>query len=330
MDLLEFKKRFELKEVVEKSNSAPSNPVVSVCVQTYQHVDYIKECLDSILMQKTNFEFEILLGEDASIDGTREICKEYAEKYPEKIRLFLHHRENNIAIGGSPTGRFILMTNLFSSKGKYIALCEGDDYWTDPFKLQKQVDFLENDNNKEFVLCFHDVSVFDEKKRQIIKVMNNGKNDLSKLDLIIKPYLHLSSILFINFEEVLQRVRQAKVYNGDTVLYNALGHYGKGKYINSIKPNIYRLHDGGVWSGINKSKKAKNAFLTYSYLLKSSSATYSKSLKHRKLQKRVMYTLALYQERNYKGFFVNFLNVFFESFYLCEFKNIGYLIKKIL
>src|SRR5690606_4409195 len=114
------------------------NPVVSVCVQTYQHAPYIRECLDSILMQKTDFPFEILLGEDESSDGTREICIEYAEKFPDKIKLFLHRRENNIQIFGYPTGRFNFLTNLYSSNGKYIAICEGDDYWTDSDKLQKQ------------------------------------------------------------------------------------------------------------------------------------------------------------------------------------------------
>src|SRR5690606_25596514 len=103
---------------------------------------YIRECLDSILMQKTDFPFEILLGEDASTDGTREISIEYADKYPDKIRLFLHHRENNIEILGTPTGRFNSLYNLFSARGTFIALCEGDDFWTDEKKLQKQYEFM--------------------------------------------------------------------------------------------------------------------------------------------------------------------------------------------
>ncbi|MBL4586794.1 MAG: glycosyltransferase family 2 protein [Flavobacteriales bacterium] len=123
------------------------NPLVSVSIETYNHVNYIKACLDSVLMQQTDFEFEIILGEDASTDGTREICIEYAERHPDKIRLFLHHRDNNISIGGKPSGRFNLLYNLSKVRGKYIARCEGDDYWTDPLKLQKQVDFLEADEN---------------------------------------------------------------------------------------------------------------------------------------------------------------------------------------
>ena len=85
--------------------------------------------------------FEILVGEDASSDGTRDVCIAYAKKYPKKIKLFLHSRENNIRVYGKPTAKFNSAYNSYNAKGKYIAICEGDDFWTDPLKLQKQVDF---------------------------------------------------------------------------------------------------------------------------------------------------------------------------------------------
>jgi glycosyltransferase involved in cell wall biosynthesis len=135
--------------------------VVSVCIQTYQHANFIHQCLNSILNQKTNFLFEIILGEDESTDGTREICMKYANKYREKVRLFLRSRYDVIVINGKPTGRFNLMENLKASRGKYIALCEGDDYWTDEYKLQKQVDFLEA--NPEYFICHHGFKVLNEK-----------------------------------------------------------------------------------------------------------------------------------------------------------------------
>jgi glycosyltransferase involved in cell wall biosynthesis len=130
-----------------------NNPIVSVCVETYQHAPYIRDTLDSILMQKTDFAFEIVLGEDESTDGTREICIEYAEKYHGKIRLFLNSRKNVIYINGWPTGRWNLVNNLKNARGKYIALLSGDDYWTDPYKLQKQVDVLER--HPECIACHH-------------------------------------------------------------------------------------------------------------------------------------------------------------------------------
>ncbi|MEM5564597.1 glycosyltransferase [Psychroserpens sp. AS72] len=130
-----------------------SAPLISVSVVTYNHVNYIKQCLEGILMQKTTFPFEIILGEDESTDGTRAICEEYAERFPNIIRLFLRSRKDVIKINGNATGRFNFMENLKACQGKYIATCEGDDYWIDPLKLQKQVDLLESD--KDMIACHH-------------------------------------------------------------------------------------------------------------------------------------------------------------------------------
>ena len=98
MSFKEFKNKYQKEPVDHYPTNVLEEPLVSVCVQTYQHADYIEDCLEGILKQKTDFPIEILLGEDASSDGTREICIEYANKYPDKIRLFLHNRENNISI----------------------------------------------------------------------------------------------------------------------------------------------------------------------------------------------------------------------------------------
>lgn len=163
-----FLKRFQNKEVVVQQDISDREPLVSICIQTYQQVNYIKECLEGILMQETNFSFEILLGEDASSDGTREICIEYAQKYPDKIRLFLHHRENNIAINGNSTGRFNFLYNLYNARGKFIAICEGDDYWRDPHKLQKQVQVLEN--NSHLIACHHWQYIAIEKEGKFVEV----------------------------------------------------------------------------------------------------------------------------------------------------------------
>jgi glycosyltransferase involved in cell wall biosynthesis len=128
-------------------------PLVSVVVITYNHKNYIKECLDSVLMQKTDFPYEIILGEDDSTDGTREICIDYAEKYPDKIRLFLRDEKDKIYINGKKTGRFNVLECYKDSRGEYIAICEGDDYWTYSAKLQEQVGFLEL--NQDFGLIGH-------------------------------------------------------------------------------------------------------------------------------------------------------------------------------
>ena len=117
-------------------------PLVSILCVTYNHSAFISQAIDSFLMQKTNFSYEICLGEDGSSDGTAGICRQYAERNPEKIRLFERDRADVVYIDNKPTGRFNFIETLNECKGEYIAICDGDDYWTDPCKLQKQIDFL--------------------------------------------------------------------------------------------------------------------------------------------------------------------------------------------
>jgi glycosyltransferase involved in cell wall biosynthesis len=112
-----------------------NQPLVSVIVLVYNHEKYIADALDGILMQKVNFDYEIVLGEDCSTDKSREIIFKYAQKYPDKFNLILH--EHNIGAIANQ------MAALSACTGKFIAFCEGDDYWTDPWKLHKQVNFLE-------------------------------------------------------------------------------------------------------------------------------------------------------------------------------------------
>jgi len=111
------------------------HPLLSVQLVTYNHEPYIRECIESVLMQRTDFEFEIVIGEDCSQDRTREICFEYQRKHPDKIRV-LWADENVYNKGGNAT------RTRWRCRGEYIALLEGDDYWTDPLKLQKQVDLM--------------------------------------------------------------------------------------------------------------------------------------------------------------------------------------------
>lgn len=111
----------------------------------YNHEPFIRECLEGFLMQKCNFDYEIVLGEDCSTDNSREIILEYANKFPEKFKLFLHVK--NV---GAAQNQKIVFENC---TGKYIAMCEGDDYWTDPYKLQKQVDLLESNLNLSGCFC---------------------------------------------------------------------------------------------------------------------------------------------------------------------------------
>ena len=138
---------------------------VSVAITTYNHEKYIAQCIESALMQKSDFKYEIIIGEDCSTDNTRKICREYKKRYPEIIRLIEHKenvglRKNNYSVWSS-------------AKGKYIAYLEGDDFWTNENKLQIQVDFLEQ--NPEFMGSGHQTFLYFEN--------NPAKNRLfSRLD----------------------------------------------------------------------------------------------------------------------------------------------------
>lgn len=240
-----------MKVAVEEFETKVANdPLVSVCIQTYQHERYIKECLDSVLNQKVKFKYEILLGEDDSNDGTREICIEYAKKYPDKIRLFLHSRENNIKINGHPTGRFNFVYNLTHAHGKYIALCEGDDYWTDPYKLQKQVDFLEN--NEDYAMCFHEVGVCHNSEKQPShlysdfdwNLMDVNKEVFTIEDIIRSPFMATCSLVFRNdIGELPDWFSHAA--SGDIALSILVTKDKRIKFFNDVM-GIYRKHSNGI------------------------------------------------------------------------------------
>lgn len=129
-----------------------SNKKVSVVIATYNHEKYIRHTLESVLAQKTNFEFEVLVGEDCSSDGTAAIVREYAEKYPDIIVPFI--REKNLGMGGN------IVDLVMRTTGEYVAFIEGDDYWIDDYKLQKQVDFL--DSHPDYIACFGLCQIVDE------------------------------------------------------------------------------------------------------------------------------------------------------------------------
>lgn len=144
--------------------------MVSISCITYNHEKYIAEAIESFLNQKTNFKYEILIHDDASTDETSEIIRKYQEKYPDIIKPILQS-ENKYSKG---IKRIDYKFNILRSTGKYIAMCEGDDYWTDPYKLQKQVDYMEKNDNCS--MCFHAAEkvTINKKRIGLIKPYNNS------------------------------------------------------------------------------------------------------------------------------------------------------------
>jgi len=213
MNFLEFKKKYQKVPVVELPNKVLDNnpnPVVSCIVTTYQHRNYIKDCLDGILMQKTNFPFEIIIGEDESTDGTRDICIEYAKRYPDIIRLFLNSRNNNITLNEMPSAKFNFIYAFNMCRSMYVSLCEGDDYWTDPLKLQKQVDYMEN--NPGCVMCTHAAVKIDINGNKIGIVRPNiGDRTYTFEDVISRKASKGATASFVYLKSITDNKKLLKI-----------------------------------------------------------------------------------------------------------------------
>ena len=238
-------------------------PLASISCATYNHAPFIRQCLDHLLAQKTNFPFEIVIHDDASTDGTREILEEYALKYPDRI-FPLYQSENQYSKGMRGLQS---QYNYPRCRGRYIAICEGDDYWPDPLKLQRQVDFLER--HEDYVLTYHAFSVVDE-KNQIIDASplpTQYQRDASSEDLIIGSLLTMTVTLCFRNVIAAFPPEKYKVTNGDTFLISMLGHYGKGKWMGDvIEKAMYRSHPGGVWSMISSDDKLPVRVNTFYWL----------------------------------------------------------------
>jgi glycosyltransferase involved in cell wall biosynthesis len=228
---------------------------VSVCLQTYNHAPYIARALDSVLMQETDFEFEIIVGEDESSDGTRELCIDYARRHPHRIRLFLRSREDVIYLDGRPTGRFNFIQNLNAARGQYIALLDGDDYWTDPHKLQKQTAFL--DSHPAYALCFHAADEIDERGERIRTLYPPGRQATYTLrDLLRGNFIPALSVLFRNdpaFHPPPEWLRQTRYADWPLHILNATR--GKIGYLDEVM-GVYRRHGGGITQHIYEDATA--------------------------------------------------------------------------
>jgi glycosyltransferase involved in cell wall biosynthesis len=239
-------------------------PSISTCITAYNHAKYISQCLDSVLMQETGFDYEILVGEDDSSDGTREICIEYAQRYPDRIRLFLNDRKNVIYINGRPTGRWNVINLLMSAKGKYIALIDGDDYWTSPHKLQKQADFL--DDNPDCSMCFHDVQIVSEEGNLISVESPRGKRRRYFLkDLLKGNFIHTCSVMYRRglFKEFPDWFYKTPLADWPLHILNA--EHGDIGYISEVM-GAYRIHCAGIHSSRGELEKVRDMIKIYPYI----------------------------------------------------------------
>lgn len=219
------------------------NKVSILCI-TYNHEKYIKQALDGFVMQKTKFPFVAIIGDDCSSDETTKIIAEYASKYPNIIKPIFH--EKNVGIEEN----FLTICEYCNSE--YVAVCEGDDYWTDPLKLQKQIDYL--DAHPECSICFHPVKVTIEGAPDLdsffpTSEMREHKEILELNDLAKQNFIQTNSCVYrwaFGKDQKVREVFPKNIIPGDWYMHLLHAKRGKIGFIDEVMA-VYRRHAGGVW-----------------------------------------------------------------------------------
>lgn len=266
-------------------------PLVSICCICYNQEKYIRQTLDGFVMQQTTFPFEVVISDDCSKDGTRQIIAEYKNKYPKMFRDV------------SPEQNLGSITNFAhvqkEAKGKYVAICEGDDYWTDSLKLQKQVDFMEA--HQEYSICFHSVQVYNEKKQQLEEdtITCEVSETTDIYELANGNYMHTPSVMVRNNEDVLKRFNDmGAIMPGDYVLWMLYAEKGKiWKMEDSMA--VYRV-GSGMWSTDDSIKPEVVMLMTLNKLWMAIEDPQVKQILNKQIQKQKQYVLeiAAHQERD--------------------------------
>ena len=224
-------------------------PSVSVIMITYNHERFIAQAIESVLMQQTDFEVELLIGEDCSTDRTRQVIERYVGSQNGRVRLLPFFRPQNMGIKPN------FVDLLGRCQGKYVALLEGDDYWIDPYKLQKQADFL--DLHPDYVIIGANALIIRENENYSIAHLLHDKAESFDCDtaylMEINPYPTLTVCFRNHIINEFPEIYYAGL-GGDRRLYLLLSQYGKCRYINDVV-GVYRIHSGGVsqknWDGVD-------------------------------------------------------------------------------
>lgn len=237
-------------------------PVVSVCMITYNHEQYLAHAIEGVISQRTAFSVHLLIAEDHSTDKTRQVALDYAARYPEFITVL----DRPANLGMMPN--FIDALNYCN--GRYIALCEGDDYWDNDNKLQKQVDFLEA--NPDYAICFHNLRmVLADGKQLTGLVQPAGQAETTTIyDLAKGNFISTLSCVFRNAISLPKQSLKlpawyAKVPIGDYCLHMLNARHGKIKYLPDVM-GVYRMHGAGAWSMQNQVVRSSKLFDTLHFL----------------------------------------------------------------
>lgn len=230
------------------------NILVSIQCLVYNHEPYLRQCLDGFVMQKTNFRFEAIVHDDASTDGSAAIIREYSEKYPDIIKP-IYEAENQYSKHGGFSALFDILNS--ACKGKYIAMCEGDDYWIDPMKLQKQVDFLES--HPGYSMCFHKAKIVkDILSPSYLKVDFIKNRDYSGNELFSTWIVPTASMVCRRTVLNYKTSGDGRILNGDIVLILKCAETGKIRGLDDTM-SVYRMQVHGVtYDSSLKEKRIKS------------------------------------------------------------------------
>lgn len=221
-----------------------TTPLVSTSTLAFNHGPYIRDCLEGILMQRTTFPVRVCIFDDFSTDGTRDIIKEYESNYP---NIFYVVYASHNTYGKSERLKVIEPFRKARKEAKFIALCEGDDYWTDPLKLQKQVDFLET--NPDFSFCFHNAMLVYEGSDHLNKPFKEiGTREYFGGEILKEWIIPTASVVYRM--ESYKPISHTDFMFGDIILFLSLAENGKIMGMSDIM-SVYRKHDGGITSPKN-------------------------------------------------------------------------------
>jgi glycosyltransferase involved in cell wall biosynthesis len=265
---------------------------VSVGLIAYNHEPYIEQAVQGVLAQKTNFDYEIVIGEDCSTDNTRSILVRVQEQHPDKIRLLLNEKNQGMIQNYIQT--------LHACQGEYIALLDGDDYWCREDKLQKQVDFL--DQNPDYAVCFHSVlKVYEDGSREPKVVRpKDQRTSFDLKDLLASMFIPTCSTLIRNglIGELPEFAYSLKML--DWLILVLAARHGRIGFLDEVMA-VYRVHPSGLWSSMSMVDRltaniqfleAINSYLEYQY----DEAVQSVLRKYWSFLSNEVYNLAVAQE----------------------------------
>jgi glycosyltransferase involved in cell wall biosynthesis len=300
---------------------------VTVCMINYNQERFIKEAIESVLKQDCKFDFELLIADDCSTDNSKSIIKNIIKNNPKGNLIELVERKKNLGM----TSNFFETLKLCN--GDFIAFCDSDDFWRDTNKLQKQIDFLEN--NKEYVVSFHDVTLFDENSQKLNRnyITAAAKRDYTSIEVAFGAFLMPVTMCFRNVIKEIP-LEAYKVINQDVFFISLLGEFGSAKFMNDIIPAGYRLHQNNICGSLTEVNKDYQRIVVFYYLfkyyirIKKTNIADNYFLKYNRSIKQLL--IHNFEHKNRLEFLKLYFSYLFSCFKYGYFKRMAYITKDVL